>query len=89
MTTTRLMSDSLGQYYLLPPGCEFAEPERELTLQRVGETIAIFPTPRTRVEVLAVLDGLPEPFQKATRAQFGNLLRRGWFWRLFSRHSRA
>jgi hypothetical protein len=89
MVTTRLQSDSLGQYILLPPGCEFAEPERELTLQRVGETIAAFPTPRTRDEVLAILDGQAEPFRAATRSQFAKLLRRGWLRRIFLRKGRA
>lgn len=83
MLTTRLQSDSLGQYLLLPPGYEFAEPERELTVQRVGDTITMFPTPRTREEVLAVLHGQSEPFQRVTRAQFVKLLRRGWWRRMF------
>jgi hypothetical protein len=85
MATTRLLTDSIGQYFLLPQGCEFAEPERELTLQKVGETIAIFPTPRTRDEALAILNGQPEPFQRVTRSQFAKLLRRGWLRRAILR----
>ncbi len=77
MATPRLLTDSLGQYFTLPAGCEFAEPERELTLQKVGETIAIFPTPHTRDEVLAILDSQPKPFRAASRSKFAKLLRRG------------
>ncbi|MDR3449545.1 MAG: hypothetical protein P4M15_07350 [Alphaproteobacteria bacterium] len=89
MATTRILTDSLGQYFLVPPGCEFAEPERELTLQKVGETIVMFPTPRTRDDVLAVLVDMPEPFQAITRANFAKLLRRGWLRRMVLRAFRG
>lgn len=85
MVTTRLQSDDEGQYLVLPPGCEFAEPERELTAQRIDDTIIMFPTPRTRDEVLAVLDRQSEPFQRLTRAHFAKLLRRSWWRRVFPR----